>query len=144
MTSVARSNSRSLRRCSPVPGTSFASLQFGPHAADLKQLSRRARPIDDLSPDLTDFADTAAAITALDLVITVDTSVAHLAGALGKPVWVLTPWVTHWRWMLVREDSPWYPTMRLFRQQKGEDRGPTSSRAWPRSFKRSPKATTRR
>ncbi len=55
--------------------------------------------------------------------ITVDTSVAHLAGALGKPVWVLLPWVTDWRWLLNREDNPWYPTMRLFRQKKGEDWG---------------------
>ena len=75
-----------------------------------------------------DFVDTAAAIDALDLVITVDTSVAHVAGALGKPVWVLLPWVTDWRWLLNREDNPWYPTMRLFRQKRGED-WPTSSRA---------------
>ncbi len=103
-----------------VPGASFASLQVGPRAADLAQLQRRDNPIGDLSPQLDDFVQTAAAVAALDLVITVDTSVAHLAGALGKPVWVLLPWVTDWRWMLNREDNPWYPTMRLFRQQKRE------------------------
>jgi tetratricopeptide (TPR) repeat protein len=103
-----------------VPGTSFVSLQFGPHAEDLKQRPPGVPAIDDLSPELTDFADTAAAITALDMLITVDTSVAHLGGALGKPVWVPTPWVTHWPYMLKREDCLWYPTMRLFRQQKGE------------------------
>jgi len=103
-----------------VRGTSFASLQFGARAADLKTLAGKAK-IDELAPDLEDFVDTAAAVTALDLVITVDTSVAHLAGALGKPVWVVLPWVTDWRWLLRREDNPWYPTMRLFRQKKGED-----------------------
>ena len=103
-----------------VPDTSFASLQFGPRAADLKKLKRKT-PVEDLATDFADFVDSAAAVSALDLVITVDTSVAHLAGALGKPVWALLPWVTDWRWMLDREDSPWYPTMRLFRQKKGED-----------------------
>ncbi len=103
-----------------VRGTSFASLQFGPRAADLKKVKGNAK-IEGLASDLEDFVDTAAAVTALDLVITVDTSVAHLAGALGKPVWVLLPWVTDWRWLLQREDNPWYPTMRLFRQKKGED-----------------------
>lgn len=68
------------------------------------------------SPQIRDFRDTAALITNLDLVITVDTSVAHLAGAMGKPTWVLIPFCPDWRWMLEREDSPWYPTMRLFRQ----------------------------
>lgn len=72
--------------------------------------------ITDLAPLLEDFADTAAAIRALDLVVTVDTSVAHLAGALGHPVWVLLAFAPDWRWMLERADSPWYPTMRLFRQ----------------------------
>ncbi|ASG21013.1 tetratricopeptide repeat protein [Nitrospirillum viridazoti] len=69
-----------------------------------------------LGPDLTDFAETAAAISALDLVITVDTAVAHLAGALGRPTWLLLPYVAEWRWMDDRTDSPWYPSMRLFRQ----------------------------
>ncbi len=102
-----------------VKGASFASLQYGPRSADLKKVNNRA--IEDLAPDFTDFVETAGAVAALDLVITVDTSVAHLAGALGKPVWVLLPWVTDWRWLLNREDNPWYPTMRLFRQRKGED-----------------------
>ena len=62
------------------------------------------------------FAQTAAAIEQLDLVISVDTAVAHLAGALGKPVWLLNRWDTDWRWLLGREDSPWYPSLRQFRQ----------------------------
>jgi tetratricopeptide (TPR) repeat protein len=101
-----------------LPGVSFASLQVGPHAADLA--GQRALKIADLSPQLADFAETAGAVAALDLVITVDTAVAHLAGALGKPVWVLLPEVTDWRWLLGREDNPWYPTMRLFRRQACE------------------------
>jgi ADP-heptose:LPS heptosyltransferase len=67
--------------------------------------------------ELKDFADTAAVIDLLDLVITVDTSVAHLAGAMGKPVWILLPYNSDWRWLSDRDDSPWYPTARLFRQQ---------------------------
>ena len=65
---------------------------------------------------LGDFADTAALIEALDRVISVDTSVAHLAGALGKPVWILLPFCPDWRWLTGRDDSPWYPSARLFRQ----------------------------
>jgi ADP-heptose:LPS heptosyltransferase len=65
--------------------------------------------------------DTAAAISGLDLVITCDTAVAHLAGALGVPVWVALPLAPDWRWLLERSDSPWYPTMRLFRQQRPGD-----------------------
>jgi tetratricopeptide (TPR) repeat protein len=74
-------------------------------------------------PDLLDFADTAALIVQMDVVITVDTSVAHLAGALGRPVWLLLPFAPDWRWMLERNDSPWYPTMRLFRQPAPHDWG---------------------
>jgi hypothetical protein len=73
-------------------------------------------PLTDIGVKLRDFADTAAVISQLDLVIGVDTSVVHLAGALGKSVWVLVPTPADWRWMRDREDSPWYPTMRLFRQ----------------------------
>jgi ADP-heptose:LPS heptosyltransferase len=70
----------------------------------------------DLAPQLTDFADTAAVLANVDLVISVDTAVAHLAGALGTPVWILLTHAPDWRWLLNREDSPWYPTARLFRQ----------------------------
>jgi len=70
----------------------------------------------DCGDALEDFSDTAALVSQLDLVIAADTSVAHLAGALAKPVWVLLPFVPDWRWLLARDDSPWYPTARLFRQ----------------------------
>jgi ADP-heptose:LPS heptosyltransferase len=70
----------------------------------------------DLTEQLHDFGDTAALIEALDLIITVDTSIAHLAGALGRPVWLLSRFNTDWRWMLARDDRPWYPTMRILRQ----------------------------
>jgi len=69
----------------------------------------------------TDFADTAAVLEQLDLIITVDTAVAHLAGAMGRPVWILLPFVPDWRWMLDRDDSPWYPSVRLFRQRRPHD-----------------------
>ena len=69
-----------------------------------------------LGERLADLADTAAIIAMLDLVITIDTSIAHVAGALGKPMWVLLPFAADWRWLRERSDSPWYPTARLFRQ----------------------------
>ena len=75
----------------------------------------------DFTADFSDFAETAAFIANLDLVISVDTSVAHLAGAMGKPVYLLLPKVADWRWMIKRTDTPWYPTMRLFRQEKWRD-----------------------
>jgi ADP-heptose:LPS heptosyltransferase len=74
-----------------------------------------------LGADFRDFADTAAVVQQLDLVITVDTSMAHLAGGLGKPVWVLIPWRANFFWLLERTDSPWYPTARLFRQKRVGD-----------------------
>jgi Flp pilus assembly protein TadD len=99
-----------------TPGVAFYSLQVGSRSQELAALPASIQ-VQDLSGQLRDFTDTATVIAQLDLVITIDTSVAHLAGALGKPVWVLLPFVADWRWMLRREDSPWYPTMRLFRQE---------------------------
>ncbi len=75
----------------------------------------------DLRPQLRDFADTAAVLADLDLVISVDTAVAHLAGAMARPVWIMLPFAPAWRWLLGREDSPWYPTARLFRQDRPGD-----------------------
>jgi len=75
----------------------------------------------DFSQYLIDFAETAGIIENLDLVITVDTAVAHLAGAMGKKTWLLLPFAPDWRWQVKREDSPWYPTMRLFRQRNTGD-----------------------
>ncbi len=100
-----------------VSGVSIVSLQKGHGAKQLAALERmRPGAVLDVGAVCTDFADTAHAVAALDLVITVDTSVAHLAGALGTPVWVLVPRIPDWRWQLDREDTPWYPSMRLFRQ----------------------------
>jgi len=100
-----------------LPGVSFYSLQKGRLAAEILSPPGGMCLIDH-SADLADFADTATLILNLDLVISVDTCVAHLAGALGTPVWTLLPFHTDFRWLLGREDSPWYPSMRLFRQQE--------------------------
>ncbi len=109
-----------------IKGVKYFSLQKGEAANELKSIAKCT--ITDLDPYLGDFADTAAAIQALDLVISVDTAVAHVAGALARPVWSLIPFVPDWRWMLNREDSPWYPTMRLFRQPKPGDWTPVIAR----------------
>jgi tetratricopeptide (TPR) repeat protein len=101
------------------PACEFISLQKEHRASDAALLA--ASPVRDLSAQLNDFVDTAALCASLDLVIAVDTSIAHLAGALGKPVWILVPEASDWRWMLERTDSPWYPSARLYRQQPGED-----------------------
>ncbi len=94
-------------------GVAWVSLQIDARHDDAISANL---PIKDLRPQITDFADTATAIAGLDLVITVDTAVAHLAGALGKDVWILLPFAPDWRWLMNREDSPWYPSARLFRQ----------------------------
>jgi tetratricopeptide (TPR) repeat protein len=96
-----------------LPGLSWFSLYKGDYSYELEPYSEQ---IINIGSYAQDFADTAWAIEHLDLVITVDTSVAHLAGAMGKSTWVLLPFVPDWRWLLEREDSPWYPTARLFRQ----------------------------
>jgi tetratricopeptide (TPR) repeat protein len=111
---------RELASLGSVSGVTFVSLQKGPAAAQLSGQPAGFAPVD-VGGELDDFVNTAAAIANLDLVISVDTSVAHLAGALGRPVWCLLPYAPDWRWMLGRDDSPWYPTMRLFRQaRRGE------------------------
>ncbi|NJM28085.1 MAG: glycosyltransferase family 9 protein [Pseudanabaena sp. RU_4_16] len=99
----------------------FYSLQTEIAPTDQELFDTLIWQIVDLRDRLNDFADTAAIIAQMDLVITVDTAVAHLAGSLGKPVWVMLPFAADWRWMLGREDSPWYPTMRLFRQRQNGD-----------------------
>jgi hypothetical protein len=96
-----------------VAGCTFFSLQKGAAAGELAVAGAR---LEDFSHEWRDFSDTAAFIANLDLVISVDTSVAHLAGALGKPVWLLNRYDTCWRWLLARDDSPWYSTLRQFRQ----------------------------
>jgi tetratricopeptide (TPR) repeat protein len=100
-----------------IPNVAFYALQKGAAAGEAEHAPEGMR-LEILSPLLGDFADTAAAIMALDLVITVDTSVAHLAGALGKPVWILHAYAPDWRWLESRSDSPWYPTAELFRQDE--------------------------
>jgi tetratricopeptide (TPR) repeat protein len=103
-----------------VQGVRFYSLQKGPPAAEALAPPAGLQ-LRDWSAELRDFVDTAALICALDLVVTVDTSIAHLAGALGKSVWVLVNVPSSWRWLRNRDDSPWYPTMRLFRQAAAGD-----------------------
>ncbi len=98
----------------------FFSLQVGDARSAIQQQGLAERIVD-LSPHLTDYAETAAAISQLDLVITVDTSVAHLAGTLGVPTWMMIPFAPDWRWLLNRSDSPWYGSLRIFRQKKAGD-----------------------
>jgi len=115
-----RFRSLSLRDLAPlreVKGVRFHSLQKGPAAAELVT-DRGGEAIAELGSKLVTFADTAALVDRLDLLISVDTSVVHLAGALAKPVWTLVAIPGDWRWLEEREDSPWYPTMRLFRQRE--------------------------
>ena len=107
------------RSCS-IPEVAFYSLQKGVRHEDLTDLPSHIQ-VHDLEPQLGDFGDLAVIIDQLDLVISVDSSVAHMAGALGKKVWTLLSHVADWRWMLEGETTPWYPTMRLFRQTRPGD-----------------------
>jgi Flp pilus assembly protein TadD len=112
---------------SNIPGVRLFGLQKGDAAAQVKDLASGTGP-ENLGEKLDDFAQTAAAIENLDLVISVDTAVLHLAGAMAKPVWGILAFTPDWRWMLDRQDSPWYPTMKLFRQRQHGD--------WDDVFKR--------
>jgi len=99
-----------------MKGVVLFSIQKGPACDDLKQSDQM--PIVDLSDLIQDFSDTASAIFHMDLIISVDTATAHLAGSMGKPTWMMIPFAPDWRWMRDRQDSPWYPSVRLFRQCK--------------------------
>lgn len=120
----ATSNDRHIRSCPlslwhtlfSLPGLQWFSLQKGDAASAVPELSASCANVVDLTHHIDDFADTAALLDQLDLIVSIDTSVAHLAGALAKPVWLLLPFVGEWRWLLRRCDSPWYPSFRLFRQ----------------------------
>lgn len=114
-----------LRPLIDMSGVSFYSLQVNKDG-EAKDLF--GDQIIDLAPQLTTFAETAAAMNNLDLIISVDTSPLHVAGALGRPVWGLIPYIPDWRWLLDREDSPWYPTMKLFRQDEGKNWEPVIGR----------------
>jgi hypothetical protein len=112
--------SLSLEKLGPlfdIQDITFVSLQVGEHTRQLRNHLGTSRVLDS-SPFLKDFSDTAALIDQLDVVITIDTAVAHLAGALGKPVWTMLSTPADWRWMLDRSDTPWYPSMRLYRQRR--------------------------
>ena len=109
-----------------VEGIDFISLVKEVREVDAAALAADKRIVS-VGPELADFSDTAAVVSELDLVITVDTSVAHLAGAMAKPVWILIPFFFDWRWMIERADTPWYPTARLFRQPAQGD--------WPSAVK---------
>ncbi len=126
-----------------LPGISLISLQKGAVQAQIGRYWGRA-PLVNLGPEIRDYADTMAIIECLELVVTVDTSVAHLAGAMGKPVWIMLPYAPDWRWLLGREDSPWYPSARLFRQSESRDWQPVIARiateierAKPKSLRKS-------
>ncbi len=109
--------SLSLAELAPLarPGISFLGLQKGP-AAEQAMLAPPGMAFSSLSADIQDFDDTAAILSLLDVLVSVDSSPVHLAGALGCPAWVMLPFLPDWRWLMQRHDSPWYPSLRLFRQ----------------------------
>lgn len=113
-----RNRSTSLATFAPlseIPNVALVSLQKGPAQGQIGMYWGRA-PLVNLGPELRDFGDTMAVLQCLERIVIVDTSVGHLAGAMGKPAWVMLPYAPDWRWLLDREDTPWYPTLRLFRQ----------------------------
>ncbi|WP_240655536.1 glycosyl transferase family 8 [Paraburkholderia phosphatilytica] len=114
--------SLSLAQLAPLAqqGVSFVAIQKGPAAAQADSPPDGMAMLS-LSNEIADFEDTAAILSSVDLLISVDSSPVHLAGALGRPAWVMLPKVPDWRWMLEREDTPWYPQMRLFRQEQRAD-----------------------
>ncbi|HKX08823.1 MAG TPA: glycosyltransferase family 9 protein, partial [Stellaceae bacterium] len=125
-----RFRSIAIKTLEPILGrddVAWFSLQVGARAADLGALQAPAR-VTDLAGELTDFSETAAALAALDLLITVDTAPAHLAGALGRQTWLLIARQSDWRWMRGREDTPWYASLRLFRQERQGDWSPVIAR----------------
>lgn len=133
-----RNRSMALSRFQPLldlPGIDFFSLQKGAAAEEISDLALGPL-VRDLGRGFRELDDAAAAIRDLDLVITVDTAIAHLAGAMNKPVWVLVPYAPDWRWMLQRNDSPWYPSMTLFRQSSPGD--------WDETLERLRRALVRR
>jgi len=104
-----------------IPDIEFFSLQKGAGADEAADYAQKHANFHDVGAQITTMAETAKAIESLDVVLTVDTSVAHVAGAMGKRVWMMLPFYGDWRWHYTREDSPWYPTMRLFRKRHGCD-----------------------
>ena len=129
-TGLDRRRSTSLATLAPlaaIQGVRFISLQKGPAAGEIVQPGIDLNVFDAME-EVRDFADTASIIANLDLVISVDTSVVHLAGAMGKPVFLLDRYDNCWRWLRGREDSPWYPTLRIFRQQQSGEWGPVIAR----------------
>jgi hypothetical protein len=123
-----RDRSMRLREMLPLLdiGATFVSLQKEPRPDDKVTLA--GTRIIDWTHELTDFAETAALASCLDLVISVDTSVAHLAAALGRPTWIILPYTPDYRWLLGRDDSPWYPSVHLFRQNQSGDHGEVITR----------------
>jgi len=110
-----------------VKGCSFISIQKGPKAVEA-QSPPPGLALTDLDAEISDFDDTAAILSVADLLISVDSSPIHLAGALNRPAWVMLPHISEWRWLIEREDSPWYPSLRLLRQDKPGDWGGVARR----------------